>query len=76
MGHGTCRCPHAKVISTNRKKQMNTINLDNDEYSLMGNHENLTKVLETTFEMLIAKMIAIFDRKATKHLTIISHLFD
>jgi hypothetical protein len=55
---------------------MNTINLDNDEYSLMGNHENLTKVLETTFEMLIVKMIAIFDRKATKHLTIISHLFD
>jgi hypothetical protein len=60
LGHGTCHCPHTKVISTNREKQVNTINLNNDEYSLAGNHENLTQVLETTLEMLIVKMIAIY----------------
>ncbi len=60
MGHGTCHCPHTKAISTNREKQVNTINLDNNEYSLVGNHENLTQVLETTLEMLIVKMIGIY----------------
>jgi hypothetical protein len=39
---------------------VNTINLNNGEYSLAGNHENLTQVLETTLEVLIVKMIAIY----------------
>jgi hypothetical protein len=60
LGHGTCHCPYIKAISTNRKKQVNVINLDNDEYSSMGNHENLTQVLETTLEVLIVKMIGIY----------------
>jgi len=60
LGHGTCHCPHTKAISTNRKRQVNTINLNTDEYSLAGNHENLTQVLETTLKVLIVKMIAIY----------------